>query len=142
MRTYYKHFPLDMTCNSGIGRTVHQGACELSKGAICAANNGRFWEYHDKVFSRTWDQATRDDVLGIGEAAGLSRAALTACLDSAATRGRLTADIEEGIRVGVASTPTILINGRKLHSANTFFLALDEERKRLKLPPATGAPQS
>ena len=64
---------------------------------------------------------------------------MNACLDSAATKGRLTADIEEGWRIGVGSTPTIVINGRKLPSVNVFFLAIEEERKRLNLSPPAGA---
>ena len=140
VRAYHKDFPLDLTCNARIGRTVHHGACELAKGGICAAQDGRFWEYHDKVYSRTWDHATREDVLAIGEAVGVTRSAMSGCLDSATTKGRLAADIEEGFRIGVSSTPTVLINGRKLQSVNLFFLALDEEQKRLGLPPLRTTP--
>jgi protein-disulfide isomerase len=145
VRILYKHFPLDMTCNAQVGRTVHHGACELAKGGVCAAESGKFWEYHDQVFARTWETATatREDVLKVGDAVGLDRGRLNACIDSAATRGRLAKDVEEGLRIGVGSTPTIVINGRKLSSVNLFFLALEEERKRLNLsPPAgTSAPQ-
>ena len=139
VRSYYKHFPLDATCNVGIGRTVHPGACELAKGGVCAEESGRFWEYHDKVFARTWDKATREDVLGIGTSVGLDRANLNTCMDAASTKGRLTKDIEEGWRVGVGSTPTLFVNGRKLKSPSVFLLAVEEERKRLNLPPLTGA---
>ena len=138
VRIHYKQFPLDTTCNPQIGRTVHPGSCELAKGSLCAAESGRFWEYHDKVFGQTWDTATKDDVLRISESVGLDRARMNACMDSAATRGRLTADIEEGVRLGVGSTPTVFVNGHKLPSVNVFFLAVDEERKRLNLPPFTG----
>ncbi len=136
VRVHYKHFPLDTACNSLVGRTVHQGACELARGGICAEESGRFWDYHDRVFAQPWTQpATRQDVLRLGGESGLDSARFGSCLDSAATRGRLTREIEEGGRVGVGSTPTIFMNGRKLKSANVFFLALEEERKRLNLPP-------
>jgi protein-disulfide isomerase len=119
VKIHYKHFPLDVTCNIQVGRTVHGGACDLARGGICAADSGRFWEYHDKVFARPWESAlaTREDVLRIGDSVGLDRARFGACLDSAPTRGRLAADIEEGWRIGVESTPTIVLNGRKLPSA-------------------------
>ena len=142
VRILYKHFPLDMSCNAQVGRTVHHGACELAKGGICAAEGGRFWEYHDKVFAQNWQSAaaTREDVLRVGDLAGLDRTRLNACLESAATKGRLAADIEEGLRIGVGSTPTVVINGRRLPSVNVFFLALEEERKRLNLSLPPGAP--
>ena len=136
----YKNFPLDGSCNVRLGQTIHQGACELAKGGICASENGRFWEYHDKVFSQRWDRATRDDVLKIGAAVGLDGAKLQSCMDSAATRGILAKDIDEGWNVGVGSTPTIFVNGRKLQSTGVFLLAIEEERKRLNLPPVGAAP--
>ena len=139
IQTRYKNFPLDGSCNVQLGQTMHQGACELAKGGICAEENGRFWEYHDKVFSERWDRATRDDVLRIGASVGLDGARLKACMDSATTRGLLARDIDEGWKAGVASTPTIFVNGRKLPSTGVFLLAIEEERKRLNLPAVNGA---
>jgi protein-disulfide isomerase len=123
-----------------IGQSVHPGACELALGGICADESGRFWEYHDGVFAKRWDRATREDVLNIGVAAGLDRGSLGKCMDSAAVKGRLAREVEEGVRIGVGSTPTILVNGRKIPSTGVFLMAIDEERKRLNLPPLTGAP--
>jgi len=138
IQSRYKHFPLDGSCNVRLGQTIHQGACELAKGGICAEENGRFWEYHDKVFAERWERATRDDVLRIGASVGLDGAKLKACMDSAATKGVLARDIDEGWNAGVGSTPTIFVNGRKLPSTGVFLLAIEEERKRLKLPPVAG----
>ncbi len=140
IRVRYKNFPLDGTCNVRLGQTIHQGACELALGGICAEENGRFREYHDLVFSQRWDRATREDVLKIGASVGLDGARLKSCMDSAATKGLLAKDIDEGWNVGVGSTPTIFVNGRKLQSAGVFLLAIEEERKRLNLPPVSGTP--
>jgi protein-disulfide isomerase/uncharacterized membrane protein len=139
IRVRYKNFPLDGACNVRIGQTIHPGSCELALGGVCAEESGRFWEYHDKVFAQRWDRATRDDVLKIGASVGLDGVKLKSCMDSAATRGLLAKDIDEGWRVGVASTPTIFVNGRRLQSAGVFLLAIEEERKRLALPPVSGA---
>ena len=140
IRAHYKHYPLDMSCNVRIGQTVHPGACELALGGICAEESGRFWEYHDKVFAQRWDRATREDVLKIAASVGLEGARLSSCMDSASAKGRLAKDVEEGGRVGVESTPTIFINGRKLQSMGVFLLGIEEERKRLNLPPLSGTP--
>jgi protein-disulfide isomerase/uncharacterized membrane protein len=142
IQTRYKYFPLDKTCNARLGQTLHPGACELALGGVCAEESGRFWEYHDKVFSERWDRATREDVLRIGASVGLDGKKLSACMDAAASKGLLAKDIDEGYRVGVGSTPTIFINGRKLSSTSVFLLAIEEERKRLNLPlVAPRAPQ-
>ena len=142
VKSVYKYFPLDRTCNPSVGSTLHPGACELALGGICAEDSGRFWEFHDKVFSQQrWDKATREDVLKIGASVGLDGAKLGVCMDQAATRGRLAKDIEEGTRVGVGSTPTLFLNSRKLDSPGVFPLALDEERKRLNLKPPARAAQ-
>jgi protein-disulfide isomerase/uncharacterized membrane protein len=138
--TYYKHFPLDTACNPHVGQALHPGACELAKGGVCAQESGRFWEYHEKVFAQRWERATRDDVLRIGGSVGLDASALGACLDAATTKGRLAKDIDEAARVGVASTPTMFVNGRKLQSSGVFLLAIEEERKRLNLPPVSARP--
>ena len=144
VKAQYKHFPLDVTCNNRVGQSLHPGSCELSLGGICAQEKGRFWEYHDKVFAKRWERANREDVFQIGGSVGLDRASLSACMDSAATKGLLARDIEEGWNAGVASTPTLFVNGRKLQSTGVFLLAIEEERKRLNLPPVSGAraPQS
>lgn len=139
VQSRYKHFPLDGSCNLRLGQSIHQGACELAKGGICAEESGRFWEYHDKVFAERWDRATREDVLRIGVSVGLDRVKLGACMDSAGTRGLLARDIEEGWNAGVGSTPTIFVNGRKLSSTGVFLLAIEEERRRLNLPLVSGA---
>jgi protein-disulfide isomerase len=140
VKVHYKNFPLDTTCNPRIGQSLHPGSCQLALGGICAEESGRFWEYHDKVFAQTWDRAAREDVLRIGVAAGLDGGKLASCIESAATKGRLSKDVDEGWRVGVESTPTIFVNGRKLPSTGVFLLAIEEERKRLNLPALSTPP--
>jgi protein-disulfide isomerase/uncharacterized membrane protein len=139
VKAQYKHYPLDNTCNTHIGQSLHPGSCQLSLGGICAQEKGRFWEYHDKVFSQRWERATREDVLKIGASVGLDPAFLGSCMDSASAKGILAKDIDEGAGAGVASTPTIFVNGRKLQSTGVFLLAIEEERKRLNLPAVSGA---
>jgi protein-disulfide isomerase/uncharacterized membrane protein len=137
IKSFYKYFPLDVSCNASVGQSLHPGACELALGGICAQENGRFWEYHDKVFAQKWDRATRADVLRIGASVGIDAARLGSCMDAAATRGLLAKDVEEGVRVGVGSTPTMFVNGRKLPTTGVFLLAIEEERRRLNLPPVS-----
>jgi protein-disulfide isomerase len=132
---YFKHYPLDASCNAKLKQTVHEGACLLALGAVCAQEAGRFWPYHDKVFEKAGEKATRDQVLGFAAEAGLNVASFNECLDRPATRERVAADIEEGARIGVHATPTILVNGKRLPRINDFLRAVDKESQRLGLPP-------
>jgi len=127
----FKNFPLERTCNSAIQQTIHNGACELALGAVCASELGGFWGYHDRVFSRAWERATRQDVLENAVAAGMDRAKFDACMESPAAKSKLAIQIKEGVEVNVNVTPTLVVNGKKLTALNQFSATVEEERKKI-----------
>jgi protein-disulfide isomerase len=127
----FKNFPLERTCNPGIGQTVHNGACELALGSICASELGAFWAYHDRIFSRAWEVATRQDVIDNGVAVGMTKAKLEACLASPEAKSKLAIQVKEGFETMVQVTPTLVVNGKKLAATNQFASAVEEERKKL-----------
>ncbi|HET7292704.1 MAG TPA: thioredoxin domain-containing protein [Vicinamibacteria bacterium] len=132
---HFKNYPLDKACNPSLGQTVHPGACLLAQGAICAGEQGRFWEFHDQVFTKPPQDPGRDTVLQIASAAGLDAGRLGACLDAPGTQSRLQAEIAEAHRLGVNSTPSVFINGKRLPRINDFLMMVDKEGARLGLPP-------
>jgi protein-disulfide isomerase len=132
---YYKNYPLESECNPHVERTVHAGACLLARGGLCADEQGKFWPYHDRVFSAELKDPQVADVARIAAEAGLDASALQACLTSAATQARLAAEVEEAWKAGVRATPTLFINGKKLPRVNDFVQTVDKEAARLGLPP-------
>jgi len=132
---YYKNYPLDQACNASLKSTVHPGACNVALGAICAQEQGRFWQYHDRVFSNPPKDPKVADVVRIGAEAGLDAAALETCMNAPRTRDRLTSEVAEGKNYGVNSTPTLFINGKRLPRINDFVPMVDKESARLGLPP-------
>jgi protein-disulfide isomerase len=132
---YYKFYPWDDAC--GPNRLLHPGACWLSFGGVCAQQQGKFWPYHDKVFAAAGDLSSPDRaaVLKLGVEAGADEAAFGACLDSPRAREDVSADIAEGTRLGVHSTPAIFVNNRALAKPSEFLEAVDAESKRLGLGP-------
>ena len=60
----FKNFPLEKTCNPGIGQSIHNGSCELALGAICASELG-----HVLGLSRP----DLLEVVGSGDASGRDR---------------------------------------------------------------------
>jgi protein-disulfide isomerase len=127
----FKNFPLEKTCNPSIGQTLHTGSCELALGSICASELGMFWEYHDRIFSRAWEVATRQDVIDNGVAVGMNKARLEACMASPEAKSKLAIQVQEGFETMVQVTPTLVVNGRKLAATNQFASAVEEERRKL-----------
>jgi protein-disulfide isomerase/uncharacterized membrane protein len=132
---YFKNYPLEAACNPNLKTTIHVGACALALGGLCAQDQGKFWPYHDKVYSQPPANPAAKDVARLAGEAGLDAVALEACLTSAKTRERLGAQIAEAHGAGVEATPTVFINGRRLTRINDFVQMVDKESARLGLPP-------
>jgi protein-disulfide isomerase len=137
---YFKNFPLDNTCNAKLARGIHPGSCTLALGAICAHNQGKFEAYHDRVFSSELKNPQPADVVRIAGEAGLNAAAMEGCLADPATRTALAAEVAEGNRLGIASTPTVYVNGKKLPRINDFVAVVDREAQKKGQSPLTNHP--
>lgn len=127
VRLVRRFFPLDATCNPAVHSTVHEGACDLARGGICAEKQGRFEAYDDAAFA---SQATHPGPEDLAAQLGLDPAAFRACLSAPETQQRLAADAQSGLRDGVRGTPSFLVQG-KLESAERFL-------QLLGLPPEVG----
>lgn len=112
----FHHFPLDAACNPSVTGSAHRYACLAAMASECAAEQGRFWEYHDLLFG---DQSAldRENLLAYAERLSLDRSKFLACLDSDRPRQRIEQDVREGTRLGVTSTPTFYLNGRTVTGA-------------------------
>jgi protein-disulfide isomerase len=111
VRIVKRHFPLDASCNPRLKRTVHEGSCDLARGAICAEKLGRFEAYEDAAFA---SQEANPGVEALAAQCGLDLSAFQACLSSPETEMRLKEDIHEGIAAGVAGTPSYQYQGKLL----------------------------
>jgi len=132
---YFKNFPLDKSCNERLPGSTHPGACNLALGAICARYQGKFDAYHDRVFSTDLRNPQAADVVRLAGEAGLNAAAIQGCLDDPKAKADLAAEIAEGNRLGVNSTPTLYINGKKLPRINDFVAVVDKEARKKGFPP-------
>jgi protein-disulfide isomerase len=135
LAVYFKNFPLDNACNPKLQRAAHPGSCTLALGAICAQNQGRLEAYHDRVFGSELKNPQPADVVRLASEAGLNAAAIEGCLDDPQTKAALAAEIAEGNRLGVHSTPTVYVNGKKLPRLNDFVAVVDKEAQKKGAPP-------
>jgi protein-disulfide isomerase len=98
---------------------MHKEAPKAGEAGQCANDQGRFWEYHDKLFAN--QKARSDDNLKAYAAElGLDVAAFSSCLDSGRYTAEIEADKKAGTRVGVLGTPCFFINGQYLNGARPF----------------------
>ncbi|MDR7513170.1 MAG: thioredoxin domain-containing protein, partial [Armatimonadota bacterium] len=104
-RLVYRHFPV-----------VAPESTFLAALAECAADERRFWGFHDAVMRRVARRALRGlaDVEAAAQEAGLDFGRLRACEPTPAIRARVDADHQAGERRGVQGTPTIFINDRRI----------------------------
>jgi protein-disulfide isomerase len=116
VRLVFRHFPLDQRCNEGIEHGVHPVACLAACAAVCAAQLGKFWQYHDLLFE---NQAglTRENLFGFARELGFDMGRFRTCLDAPETLDRVREDVRAGSSLGIQSTPTIFINGRRIPGA-------------------------
>ena len=105
LRVAFRHFPV---------RSKHPRAWPAACAAEAAALQGRFWEMHDALFA---DQARLEDphLWQRAERLGLDVARFDADRRSEEVLARVRADFEGGVRGGVVTTPTALLDGA-LHS--------------------------
>lgn len=118
VRVTFRNFPLDGSCNRHVPNGQHRLACASARSALCAGQQGKFWEMHDLIF----DNQENLSVALLGELAGkagLDSAKLEACLKDSAMETQLQKDIEWGDLIQLQSTPTLVINGRKLSGARS-----------------------
>ena len=125
VRIVWKDFPLT---------SIHPQAFKAAEAGQCAREQGKFWEYHDRLFAN--QQALQPELLKKYAAdMGLDAAAFGACLDGAKYAERVKAQIGVGNELGVASTPSVFINGRMLAGAQpyeAFAAIIDDELARAR----------
>jgi protein-disulfide isomerase len=83
------------------------------EAALAAGGQGKFWEMHDTLFENQ-THLTRADLLGYAKSLGLDLAAFERALDNHTYRPIVERDLAEAAGLGVSTTPTFFVNGRRL----------------------------
>ena len=84
-----------------------------AEAAHCAQDQGQFWAYHDLLYENLSRQAySREQLDGFAKKLNLDMAVFGQCLDSQKYRNFVIASTQEGRRLGIKVTPTVLVNER------------------------------
>lgn len=109
VRLVYRDFPLPF----------HPHAEKASEAAQCAADQGKYWEMHEKLFSN--QQKLEEPALkGYAKDLGLDQGKFDKCLDGGDKAKVVEANKAAGSKVGVTGTPAFFINGYQLTGAQPF----------------------
>lgn len=98
----FKQYPLPM----------HPKAREAAKAAVAADKQGKFWEMHDMLFENQ-DRLQTANFTEYAKKLGLDVARFKEDIVSKETEQKIEADIAEGKKAGVDSTPSIYVNDRR-----------------------------
>ncbi len=124
VRLVYKNYPLPM----------HNWAESAALASACARQQGAdvFWKLYDYFFQNQQSvtlETVKEKAAGVVRDAGKDSAVFETCFDNKAALDAVKAEQQEATNLGVRSTPTFFINGRKVEGAvpyENFKAAIDE----------------
>ena len=99
LRYVVRDFPLE---------AIHPNAFKAAEAAHCAADQGKYWEMHDRLFGNQQALAAAD-LPGHAGALALDVTAFQQCLDSGKHAAKIRGDLEDGLKAGVRGTPTFFV---------------------------------
>jgi len=106
VRLVYREYPL----------SIHDHAQKASEAALCALDQGKYWEMHEKLFENQKSLEV-ESLKGYAKALALDSAKFDKCLDSGEKAKAVEASLKAGEEAGVNGTPAFFINGRPLFGA-------------------------
>ena len=98
VRHVFIHLPIDQ---------LHPDAFRSHEGAACAAEQGKFWELHAKLFQTP--VRTTDEIVALAQSAGIDSGKLRACMDAGTYKAAVRESVKKMSALGVGSTPMFLV---------------------------------
>lgn len=109
----YFHFPF-----------LGQESLDAAEASECAGEQGKFWEYHDLLFSNQSGENqgafSKDNLKAFAATLALDTKAFNSCLDNGKYTDTIAQQAQLARQLGVQSTPSFLINGTPIVGAQPF----------------------
>jgi protein-disulfide isomerase len=106
----YRDFPIDQ---------LHPNARKAAEAARCANDQGKFWEFHDKLYGGGTD-ASPETLTRLAREIDMDVVAFQQCIAVRKHGSGIDRDIEEATKLGVNGTPGFFINGRLVSGAQPY----------------------
>jgi protein-disulfide isomerase len=135
LRHVFKNLPLPM----------HAEAPLAGAAALCAQDQGKFWELHGWLFENQ-RTLSRTSIVTKAGTLGMDKEAFEKCINDGTYQGRVRAEMVEANSYGITGTPGFLINGRVLTGAQpieAFVEIIEDElaRQGISTEPAQASAQ-
>lgn len=108
VRLVFKHLPLE----------GHRNSLPAARAAYCAAEQGRFWQFHDALFAA--GNLSPPGFEQIASNLGVGLAKFQECIASERSRAAVIKDIEAARLLRIESTPSFVVNGKVINGALSF----------------------
>ena len=105
----YKHFPLN---------SIHPFAQKAGEAAECANRQGKFWEYHDKLFTNQQSLGV-DSLKQYATQVGLNTGTFNKCLDGGEAAAEVNKETTQATSAGGRGTPYFIIINNKDKTTQT-----------------------
>ena len=121
VRFVFRQFPL----------SFHENAHVSAEASLFAAEHGKFWEFHDKLFANQ-KKLDRASLEGYAKEVGLDVAKLKKALDDKTYAAAVDAELKLGEEVAVDGTPTMFLNGKRVSNPSDVDAISKEIDEALK----------
>lgn len=103
MQLVYRHYAF-----------LGDGSRWAAEASECAADQGRFWDYHDALYAEVHRSAwSKAELKAVGRTLGLAPS-FDQCVDTGRHAARVRAESDVAAAKGVYSTPTVFVNGERV----------------------------
>jgi predicted DsbA family dithiol-disulfide isomerase len=109
VKLYFKHFPITR---------AHPYAQLAAQAAVAAGKQGKFWQFHDKLFKGDQEKEALPDLERYARELKLDISRWKKDMDGA--QEKVLRDRADGEKVDVEATPSLYINGRKFHGPPVY----------------------
>jgi protein-disulfide isomerase len=123
VRFVFRHFPLEQ---------IHPRARPAAEAALCANDQGKFWEFHEKVFAGSGLEEA--NLVEYASAVGLDADKFKACVAERKFKDQVDADMKAGREAGVSGTPAFFVNGIMMSGAKPVEEFAEVIERELKSP--------
>lgn len=107
VKVVYKNFPL----------RSHRMALPAAMAALAAHEQGKFWEYHDKIFeNNNYKKLTQEMLVDFARELKLDVDKFQKNMRSPQIQQQVARDFNDGRLAGVGGTPTLFVDGMKVKS--------------------------
>jgi protein-disulfide isomerase len=121
VKIVFKQYPLAM----------HKMARKAAAASLAANVQGKYWEYHDKLFENV-SSLSDAKLQEIAEGVGLDIEKFEQDMADPSIQQAITSDLRNGQQAGVRGTPTIFVNGKRMKSRSrqSFQEMIDAELEK------------